>query len=107
MWTLNGVFTLSDMTMLQLMTSELPARYSSGVMLLLVTLRSVEDSSRETLGDGTKKELSDIVPCWNYYNYLQLTLYPDIKLAGVGDREVDYTHIGSCSTGVLSSIRSV
>ena len=55
-WTLNGVFTLSDMTMLQLMTSELPARYSSGVILLPVTLRSVEDSLRETLGDGTRKE---------------------------------------------------
>ena len=60
-WTLNGVFTLSDMTMLQLMTSELPARYSSGVMLLPVTLWSVEDSLRETLGDGTRRKIITIL----------------------------------------------
>ena len=47
-----GVFTLTGMSMSQVMVSELPARYTSG-LLLPVTLRSDEDSWMVILEVGT------------------------------------------------------
>ena len=47
-----GVFTLTGMSMSQVMVSELPAKYTS-VVLFPVALRSDEDSWMVMLGDGT------------------------------------------------------
>ena len=56
----NGVFTLTGMSMSQVMVSELPARYTSGV-LLPVTLCSDEDSWMVMLGEGTGKRADEPV----------------------------------------------
>ena len=55
-----GVFTLIVMSMSQLMVSELPARYTSGV-LLSVTFKSDEDSWTVMLGEGTGKRTDELV----------------------------------------------